>query len=111
AAELYHRGYAGRVALGRTRPTQLEALGLVPPPHQVWRGVLEAAGVPPAVIITIGSQIENDVGLARAVVDFLGSRSKSRIIVVASAPWSRLRQSALRRGLDGSAVEMRMYLV
>lgn len=111
AAELYHRGYADRVAVRRTRPSRLETLGLLPPPHEVWRKVLEAEGVPPEAIITIGSQIENKGELARAVAAVLGSRGKIRVIVVASAPLSRLSRRELRRGLAGSPIELRMYPV
>lgn len=111
AAELYRRGYADRVALGWTKPGRLEALGLVPSPHEAWRGVLEAEGVPPEAIVVIGSKIANEVELAQAVAAFLESRGKSRAIVVASAPLSRLSRHHLRRGLTGSPVELRMYPV
>lgn len=111
AASLYHRRYADRVVLIRTRPSRLESLSLVPAPHEVWRGALEAERVPPEAIITIGPHVENNLDLARAVVAFLGSHRKSRIIVVASAPLSRISRYDLRRWLAGSSIEVRMYPV
>lgn len=111
AADLYRRGYADRVALGSTKPTRLEALGLSPPPHKTWRRILEAEGVPADAIVLIGSEITNDVELARAMAAFLGSRRKTRLIAVASAPLSRISGYDLRRGLAGSPVEVRIYPV
>ncbi|MBI4484037.1 MAG: hypothetical protein HY652_14255 [Acidobacteria bacterium] len=111
AADLYHRGYADRVALERTRPSRLERLGLLPPPHEVWRKVLEAEGVPAEAIVTIGSPVEDRRKRERPLATFLRSRGKSRVIVVASAPWSRLSRNDLLRGLAGSSVEVRMYPV
>lgn len=111
AAELYRRGYADRVAVRRTRPTRLETMGLVPPPHEVWRAVLEAEGVPPEAIIMIGSQSGSEGELARAMTASLGSRKKIRVIVVATAPWSRLSRHDLRGSLVGSPIELRMYPV
>jgi hypothetical protein len=111
AAELYRRGYARQVAVWRTRPTRLEALGLLPPPHEIWRRVLEAEGVPPEAIVVIGSKIVTEVEPAGDVAAFLRSREKARVIVVASAPLSRLSRHHLRRGLTGSPIELRMYPV
>lgn len=112
AADLYHRGYADRVAIRRTRPGRLEVLGLLPPPHEVWRRMLEAEGVPPAAIVVIGSKLDNNnFELAQAMVPFLGSRRKIRVIVVASAPLSRLSRHDLRRALAGFPIELLIYPV
>ncbi len=111
AAALHHRGYAGRVAVARTRPQRLELLGLLPPPHEISREVLMAEGVPPEAIITIGSQIRDDVELGRALAAFFENRAAGRVIVVVSAPFSRLTRHDLRRGLAGFPVEMRIYPV
>lgn len=111
AADLYHRGYASRILLGQIRPGRLEVLGLQPSRHEVWRRVLEGKGVPPEAIATIGFQIENDLDLARAVAAVLPKSGKSRVIVVASAPFSRIIRSEFRRGLTGSPIEIRIYPV
>lgn len=91
AANLYCRGYASHLALARTRPSRLQELGLVPPSYQAWRGVLMAEKVPQEAIVESGSQIKNSRELGLARLAFLGNGRKSRVIVVASAPWSRLR--------------------
>jgi hypothetical protein len=41
----------------------------------------------------------------------LRSRRKIRVIVVASAPWSRLSRDDLRRDLAGSPIELLIYPV
>lgn len=111
AAELYHQGYAKRVALLRTRPSRLEALGLIPSPHEVWRQVLEAQGVPREAIITIDSRIENSETGPEAVAPILGHARKIRIIGVASAPLSRLSRDDLRHRLAGFPIEISIYPV
>lgn len=111
AADLYRRGYADRVALGSTKPTRLEALGLSLPPHKIWRRVLEAEGVSPRAIITIGSHIRNEVELGQALAAYLQRHGHGRTIVVASAPVSRLSRKDLRRGLAGSPAKVLMYPV
>ena len=111
AAELYRRGYADLIAIGRTRPGRLEALGLRPAPYRVWRKAIEGEGVPPEAIVTIGCDIRNEEELARAVANFLGNRERSRVIAVASAPFSRLSRFDLRRGLSGHSVELHMFPV
>ena len=111
AAELYHQGYAKRVALLRTRPSRLEALGLIPSPHEVWRKVLEAQGVPREAIITIDSRIENSETGPEAVALILGHARKIRIIGVASAPLSRLSRDDLRHRLAGFPIEISIYPV
>lgn len=108
AAELYRRGYARQLALWRTRPTRLETLGLLPPPHEIWRRVLQREGVPPEAIVVIGSEIGNDERLSRALA---ASLTRGRVIVVASAPLSRLSRNDLRHGLAGAPIELRMYPV
>ncbi len=111
AADLHRHGYASRLVLGHSRPSRLEALGLVSPAHEVWRGVLEAEGVPPEAITMFGSQIDNEVEMGRALGTYLLGRGNSRIIIVASAPASRLSKNDLLRGLDNFPVEVRMYPV
>ena len=111
AAALYHLGYANRVALGQLRMGRLEMLGLRPPLQQIWRGVLEHEGVPPGAIVTIGQEGQNAVELAQAVASFLGDHKQSRIIVVVSAPLSRISRDDFRHGLTGSSVEARIYPV
>lgn len=111
AADLYRRGYAERVAVVSTKPNRLEALSLIPPPHQVWRAVLEARGVPAVAIITIGSEIQNMRELAQALKTYLKNRRKTRVIVVASSPLSRISRYDLHRWLAGSSVEVRIYPV
>jgi hypothetical protein len=108
ASALHRGGYAPRLALARTRPTRLEALGVLAPRHETWRRLLAAEGVPATAIVTVGSQIANEEQLGRALAAFLGS---GRVIVVASAPWSRLSLNALRRGLSGAPIDIRMYPV
>lgn len=111
AAELYRRGYAKQVGVLSTKPSRLEALGIIAPPHRVWRSVLKTEGVPEGSIITIGSHIGNNQQLAEAVTAFLKTHGKSRIIVVASAPFSRLTRYDLRRWLGGFSADIRIYPV
>lgn len=111
AADLFHRGYANQVVLGQMHPSRLEALGLMPLRHELWRNVLVSEGVPPEAITIIGDRLQNDVDLGRALAAHLSHRRKPRVIVVASAPASRLSRNDLRQGLDGTSVEPRMYPV
>jgi hypothetical protein len=112
-ADLYRQRLAPRVVLHRVEPDRLEKLGLVPPPHEVWRKLLEARGVPARAIETIGSGVENDVELGSAVAGLARGSGSRRIrgIVVASAPGSRLSRDALRQGLGESPVDVWMHPV
>jgi len=110
-ADLYHRGLAPRIVLPRLRLDRLQELGLMPPDHEVWRRLLEARGVPPAAMETIGSDIDDAVELGAAVGRLAPGSSRLRVLVVASSPFSRLVRSALRRGVDAAAVDLVMYPV
>jgi hypothetical protein len=110
-ADLYRQRLAPRVVLHRVEPDRLEKLGLVPPPHEVWRKLLEARGVPARAIETIGSGVENDVELGSAVAGLARGSRRIRGIVVASAPGSRLSRDALRQGLGESPVDVWMHPV
>ena len=107
-ADLYRRQLAPRVILYRERPTRLVKLGFLPPTHQIWRRLLEAQGVPANAIATIGPPVDTDVELGQALAT--GHRPR-RGIVVTSRPQSRVARNALRRGLDGAAVDLRIHAV
>lgn len=111
AAAVLRDGYAPRIALHRRHPGRVEALGLILPRHEVWRRILEARGVPPAAILVVGRDIENDADLAAAITAALGPDRPGRIIVVASAPWSRLASNSLRRAFADTAVDIDMHAV
>ncbi|OFW07694.1 MAG: hypothetical protein A3H96_02980 [Acidobacteria bacterium RIFCSPLOWO2_02_FULL_67_36] len=110
AADLYQRRLAPRVLLYGVEPSRLEKLGLGPPAHEVWRKLLEARGVPPHAIDTIGSGVSTDRELADAIRGLAQGRPL-RVIVVASSPASRLARNGLRKNLEGSGVELRMHPV
>lgn len=109
-ADLYRRGLAPRVVLYRVEPNRLEKLGLLPPAHEGWYKLLEARGVPPTAIETIGS-VKNNVELGHAIGGLARGSGRLRVIVVASAPTSRLSRDALRRGLGESPVDLLMHPV
>lgn len=110
AADLYQRQLAPRVLLYRVKPNRLETLGLGPPAHEVWRKLLEARGVPPHAIDTIGSGVGSDLELADAISGLAQGR-RLRVIVVASSPFSRLARDGLRKSLEGSGIDLRMHPV
>lgn len=111
AAALYDLGYAGHIALVRSRPSRLESLGLLQPRHEVWQKVIEGEGVPPKAILTIGSNIRNSVEIGQALAALARKSGMKRIIVVASAPLSRISRNDLLRGLVGSRLDIRLYPV
>jgi len=110
AADLYRRGFAARVVLGRMRPTRLEAAGLITPRYELWRKVLRIQGVPDAALEGIGQDLVNEVDLGRALVRSLTPQPR-RVIVVTSAPFGRLARNDLRSALAGSAIDLRVYPV
>ena len=110
-ADLYRRQLAPRVVLYRMKPTRLEELSLVEPPHQVWGKLLEAKGVPPDAIEIIGSDVEDEVQLGNALSGLARDAGRIRLIVVVSGPRSRIARNALGRGLDGANVDLRMFPV
>jgi hypothetical protein len=111
AAELYHLGYANHLAVVRSRPSRLERLGLLPPRHKVWRKVLEGEGIPPEAIITIGSNVRGSIETGHAMAVFTQTRGIKRVIVVASAPFSRISRNDLIRGLGRLKLDIRVYPV
>lgn len=108
-ADLYQQGLAPRVVLYRVEPNRLEKLGLTPPAHDGWYELLEARGVPKSAIESVGS-MKNFVELGHAIGGLAQNR-RLRVIVVASAPASRLSRAALRRGVGAAAVDLLMHPV
>lgn len=110
-ADLHRRGLAPHVVLHRRQPNRLEALGLLPPVHEVWRRLLERRGVPPEAISTLDGTLRGERELGMAVAAVARGGGVRRVIVVLSKPWSRLSRDAFIRGIDGAAIDVRFHAV
>lgn len=109
AAELYRSGYARRIGVWSGAPSRLERLGITPSPLHVRRRALESEGVAAEAIVNFGQDIDNVDELASALARHLGARRRTRVIVVAPAPWARLTRHDLGRALPAPVIELRMF--
>jgi hypothetical protein len=105
AAAWLEREYATNIVVYRRKLSRVERLGLRPAPHVIMRRLLEERGVRPERIVEIGDEIEREADLIEPLARFLGTNSRKRVIVVASAPrsrlaWSALDDAATRAGID-----------
>ena len=108
AADLYARQLAPRLLLHRVESSRLEEVGLVSPTHVSWRRLLEARGVHGDAIETPGAVIRDHVELGRWLGRLAIEAGPICLIVVTSAPRSRLSRNALSEGLLQAATDAGM---
>lgn len=111
AATWLHRGFAKQILLYRPKLRRLEKLGLRPRPQEIMRRLLESQGVPPECIVEIGSDVDSASELVETLAGFLGPNRESRVIVVASAPRSRLTWAPLQNAVAGRLIDLRLDAV
>lgn len=111
AADLLRRGYASRIGLYRQRPARLERLGLRQPNHTVWRRILEAHGVPPEAIVEIGHDVASSASLADAIAGSVKPQPRARILLLVTAPRSRIVRNDLREPFAERALDIDVHAV
>ncbi len=92
-ADLYHQGYANRIAISRPAPPpqtdNLRQIGIyLPRQDEQYREVLRRKGVPTSAIETFGDANLSTVQEAETLRAFLGDRS-ARLLVVTSPSHTR----------------------
>ncbi len=107
---LYQERAAPSVLVPRMRLDRLEGLGIVPARHERWRARLERGGIPAPAIRLLGTDLETDRDIGRAMASEMGDRAV-RVIAITNAPPSRLRRDDLARGLAGSRVTLTMHVI
>ena len=108
AADLYARGLAPEVWIGRTLvPRELALLGgigvRIPPEPELYREVLTRKGVPPGSLRTFGSDVNSTLEEAEAFSSAFQGKGR-RILLVTSREHARRARMIFRRRLRGIEV-------
>jgi hypothetical protein len=109
--DLYQSGLAPRVLLYKIPGGRLESLGLAELPHETWRKLLVARGIPTEAIVTIDTAVTSEIELGHALNRLPSNARPVRVIVVTFGPTSRLSRNALRTGVNGKGVDLRIHPV
>lgn len=110
AASLYHRGFAPRVVVARSEDPPAALLGLYPNDADVNVGILREAGVPDSAIlmITAPGGATSTVDEGRLLRWYFRRHPAERVLLVTTEYHTRRARWAIRRGLDGLPVEIRV---
>lgn len=110
AAALYHRGFAPRVVVARSEDPPAALLGLYPNDTDVNVGILREAEVPDSAIlmITAPGGAASTVDEGRLLRWYLRRHPAERVLLVTTEYHTRRARWAIRRGLDGLPVEIRV---
>lgn len=110
AASLYQRGFAPRVVVARSENPPAAFLGLYPNDTDVNVGILRHAGVPDSAILVITAPhgAASTVDEGRLLAWYLRRHPAERVLLVTSEYHTRRARWAIRRGLDGLPVEIRV---
>lgn len=110
AASLYRRGFARQVVMARSEDPPAAFLGFYPNDTDVDVAILRHSGVPDSAIAMIvvpgGATSTTDEG--RLLAWYLRRHPADRVLMVTSEYHTRRARWALRRGLHGVQVEVRV---
>ena len=101
AAALVEEGWARRVLVAKSAPNPFTTDKILPPPHEVNRGILVNRGVPADNVIILPGAAETTFDEAQALATFLKDRPGARVIVVTSDYHSRRSRWIFQRTLAG----------
>lgn len=108
---LLREGYAPAVLLYRTRPSRLEAIGVVASPKQIWRELLRAQQVPEARIVEVPHVTLTYRNVFETVARGHRAGDRLRVLVLTSRPFGRIALMDLRRASEGLPIELRIHSV
>jgi uncharacterized SAM-binding protein YcdF (DUF218 family) len=110
AASLYRRGFAPRIVMARSEDPPAGLLGLYPNDTEVNAGILQRAGVPDSAIaiITAPGGATSTIHEGRLLAWYLRRHPADRVLLVTSEYHTRRARWAIRRGLAGEPVELRV---
>ncbi len=108
AAELYRKGFAPKVLLFEHKTDRITDLGLMPTHDELYRKVLELAGVPSDAIQRLPGLVDSSWDEAQSLRRFLSSHTARRVIMVTSAEHTRRARWVFRKALAGLPVEVRI---
>ncbi len=104
AAELYHRGVAGRVLVSRTGDEQRSPTSGIPTDAELNRAALLKLGVPAGAVESFGNASASTRDEAVAIKDWAARNGVTRIAIPAEIFSARRVRWIFRRELAGSAV-------
>lgn len=106
AADLYHTGRAGRLAVFETEVHPTVEMGLRPPDHEVNLAVLDRLKVPRESILILGDGVTSTWDEVAATRAWCLEHKPKSIAVVTEIFSSRRVRYAYRKGLKGLPVEV-----
>jgi len=113
AVDLYKEGYAPLIILSPGRPDSGEALlrqrGIrFPSEPELVRDVIVQMGIPATAVVATNGYVDNTAQEADLLRSMVTTNRWRRVIIVTSKYHTRRAAFAVRRGLDGTGVEVVM---